>query len=149
MAAVALVDPDGRVLLAQRPEGKSMAGLWEFPGGKVEAGLAAPRAAALALAAPPRPAALPPAARPPDSAMPKPILIGAFCAIAGIEQVAKVIRRRSVQCLAKLCHGLSQCRHFAQQLVDPSRGAALGFAGHVLSSWSVRWLRSEKSSDGA
>ncbi len=38
VAAVALVDPDGRVLIAQRPEGKSMAGLWEFPGGKVEAG---------------------------------------------------------------------------------------------------------------
>jgi 8-oxo-dGTP diphosphatase len=38
VVAVALVDPDGRVLLAQRPEGKSMAGLWEFPGGKVEAG---------------------------------------------------------------------------------------------------------------
>lgn len=38
VAAVALVDPDGRVLLAQRPQGKSMAGLWEFPGGKVEAG---------------------------------------------------------------------------------------------------------------
>lgn len=38
VSAVALVDPDGRVLLAQRPEGKSMAGLWEFPGGKVEAG---------------------------------------------------------------------------------------------------------------
>jgi 8-oxo-dGTP diphosphatase len=38
VAAVALVDPDGRVLLAQRPEGKSMAGLWEFPGGKVAAG---------------------------------------------------------------------------------------------------------------
>lgn len=38
VAACALVDPDGRVLLAQRPEGKSMAGLWEFPGGKVEAG---------------------------------------------------------------------------------------------------------------
>ena len=36
VAAVALIDPDGRVLLAQRPEGKSMAGLWEFPGGKVE-----------------------------------------------------------------------------------------------------------------
>jgi 8-oxo-dGTP diphosphatase len=36
VAAVALVDPDGRVLLAQRPPGKSMAGLWEFPGGKVE-----------------------------------------------------------------------------------------------------------------
>ncbi|MFD2206891.1 8-oxo-dGTP diphosphatase MutT [Kiloniella antarctica] len=38
VAAAALVDSDGRVLLAQRPEGKSMAGLWEFPGGKVEAG---------------------------------------------------------------------------------------------------------------
>lgn len=38
VAAVALVDVDGRVLLAQRPEGKSLAGLWEFPGGKVEAG---------------------------------------------------------------------------------------------------------------
>ncbi|MEM9059798.1 MAG: (deoxy)nucleoside triphosphate pyrophosphohydrolase [Pseudomonadota bacterium] len=38
VAAVALIDPDGRVLLAQRPEGKSMAGLWEFPGGKVESG---------------------------------------------------------------------------------------------------------------
>ena len=37
VAAVALIDPDGQVLLAQRPEGKSMAGLWEFPGGKVEA----------------------------------------------------------------------------------------------------------------
>ena len=36
VVAVALVDPDGRVLMAQRPEGKSMAGLWEFPGGKVE-----------------------------------------------------------------------------------------------------------------
>jgi len=38
VAAVALIDADGRVLLAQRPEGKSMAGLWEFPGGTVEAG---------------------------------------------------------------------------------------------------------------
>jgi 8-oxo-dGTP diphosphatase len=38
VAAVALVDRDGRVLLAQRPEGKTMAGLWEFPGGKLEAG---------------------------------------------------------------------------------------------------------------
>src|SRR6267154_1232144 len=36
VVAVALVDVDGRVLLAQRPEGKSMAGLWEFPGGKVD-----------------------------------------------------------------------------------------------------------------
>ena len=38
VSAVALIDPDGRVLLGQRPEGKSMAGLWEFPGGKVEPG---------------------------------------------------------------------------------------------------------------
>ncbi|MGB1235229.1 MAG: (deoxy)nucleoside triphosphate pyrophosphohydrolase [Planktomarina sp.] len=38
VSAVCLIDVDGRVLLAQRPEGKSMAGLWEFPGGKVEAG---------------------------------------------------------------------------------------------------------------
>ncbi len=38
VAACALVDADGRVLLAQRPQGKSMAGLWEFPGGKVEPG---------------------------------------------------------------------------------------------------------------
>ena len=38
VAACALVDADGRVLIAQRPEGKPMAGLWEFPGGKVENG---------------------------------------------------------------------------------------------------------------
>jgi 8-oxo-dGTP diphosphatase len=38
VAAVALVDPDGRVLLAQRPPGKPLAGLWEFPGGKVDPG---------------------------------------------------------------------------------------------------------------
>ena len=37
VAACALLDRDGRVLIAQRPEGKAMAGLWEFPGGKVEA----------------------------------------------------------------------------------------------------------------
>ena len=37
-SAVALIDPEGRVLLAQRPAGKSMAGLWEFPGGKIETG---------------------------------------------------------------------------------------------------------------
>jgi 8-oxo-dGTP diphosphatase len=38
VVACALVDADRRVLIAQRPEGKSMAGLWEFPGGKVETG---------------------------------------------------------------------------------------------------------------
>lgn len=38
VVCVALIDADGRVLLAQRPEGKPMAGLWEFPGGKVHAG---------------------------------------------------------------------------------------------------------------
>ncbi len=38
VAAAALVDADHRVLIAKRPEGKTMAGLWEFPGGKVEAG---------------------------------------------------------------------------------------------------------------
>ncbi|MBK8009078.1 MAG: 8-oxo-dGTP diphosphatase MutT [Rhizobiales bacterium] len=38
VAACALIDADGRVLLAQRPAGKDMAGLWEFPGGKVDPG---------------------------------------------------------------------------------------------------------------
>lgn len=38
VSACALVDTDNRVLIAQRPEGKSMAGLWEFPGGKLEEG---------------------------------------------------------------------------------------------------------------
>ena len=38
VAACALIDTDGRVLLAQRPPGRTMAGLWEFPGGKIEAG---------------------------------------------------------------------------------------------------------------
>ncbi|MEQ8824191.1 MAG: 8-oxo-dGTP diphosphatase MutT [Filomicrobium sp.] len=38
VAAAALVDPDNRVLICKRPEGKSLAGLWEFPGGKVEPG---------------------------------------------------------------------------------------------------------------
>lgn len=38
VSAVALVDTDGRVLLAQRPNGKSLSGLWEFPGGKIESG---------------------------------------------------------------------------------------------------------------
>ncbi len=38
VAAAAIVDPDGRVLVSQRPEGKQLAGFWEFPGGKVESG---------------------------------------------------------------------------------------------------------------
>jgi 8-oxo-dGTP diphosphatase len=38
VAALALIDADGRVLIARRPEGKAMAGLWEFPGGKLEPG---------------------------------------------------------------------------------------------------------------
>ena len=38
VVACALIDPDGRVLIAQRPEGKQLAGLWEFPGGKIEPG---------------------------------------------------------------------------------------------------------------
>ena len=38
VAAAALIDPDGRVLIAKRPPDKAMAGLWEFPGGKIEAG---------------------------------------------------------------------------------------------------------------
>ena len=38
VAAAALLDPDGRVLLSQRPPGKTLAGLWEFPGGKIEPG---------------------------------------------------------------------------------------------------------------
>lgn len=38
VVAVALIDPDHRVLIAKRPEGKSLAGLWEFPGGKLEPG---------------------------------------------------------------------------------------------------------------
>ncbi|MCP4385968.1 MAG: (deoxy)nucleoside triphosphate pyrophosphohydrolase [Hyphomicrobiales bacterium] len=38
VVACALIDADGRVLITQRPEGKPMAGLWEFPGGKIEAG---------------------------------------------------------------------------------------------------------------
>ncbi len=38
VVAAALIDADGRVLIAQRPEGKALAGLWEFPGGKIEPG---------------------------------------------------------------------------------------------------------------
>jgi hypothetical protein len=38
VAAAVLIDTDGRVLIAERPEGRAMAGLWEFPGGKVEPG---------------------------------------------------------------------------------------------------------------
>ena len=38
VSAVVMVDVDGRILIAKRPEGKSMAGLWEFPGGKIEPG---------------------------------------------------------------------------------------------------------------
>jgi 8-oxo-dGTP diphosphatase len=38
VVACALIDPDGRVLIAQRPQGKALAGLWEFPGGKLEPG---------------------------------------------------------------------------------------------------------------
>ena len=38
VVAAALIDPAGKILLAQRPEGKAMAGLWEFPGGKIEPG---------------------------------------------------------------------------------------------------------------
>jgi len=38
VAAAALYNPEGKILLARRPEGKAMAGLWEFPGGKIEAG---------------------------------------------------------------------------------------------------------------
>ena len=38
VAACALVDADGRVLIAERPAGRTMAGLWEFPGGKIEQG---------------------------------------------------------------------------------------------------------------
>ena len=50
VAACALVDADGRVLIAQRPEGKQLAGLWEFPGGKVEPGETAAEAVVRELA---------------------------------------------------------------------------------------------------
>ena len=50
VVAVALLDPDDRVLIAQRPDGKALAGLWEFPGGKVEPGEIPERALARELA---------------------------------------------------------------------------------------------------
>src|SRR3954453_20965295 len=64
VAAAALVDADGRVLICQRPQGKALAGLWEFPGGKVEAG-ETPEACLIRelaedLSIPPPPVSLPP-----------------------------------------------------------------------------------------